>query len=732
MIETTPYDEKLKPLFGAIEVGNIEQVKAWIAAGEPLLNPKSRSPSALVVAAEAGFFSMVELLLSVDGWIKYPRMLNAALRESIRMSHVDNVKILLDNGADPNSVDWYSVFATHKRDIVTTFLEHEKSVDDIGEGIEVAEWGTARALREWLEHDKTPEIPLLRKMISVLDEIYENSTFYMDRNDEIKQHEGQNEIAKHAEKVFALIRWTGVDTRRKFDLDGQEDSVYAAVVRKGTRNQLRSLGREEKDADLLNAAATDMEWCDEAKADYMFKIGLTVNDRADGTSSLLLSHFGRQNESVVMYLAEHGARLPEIDEEMLDRWRNHFYKYAKPRPGILLSLARILTSDQMSLVIRGQKIVEVFGSDERTILDDLYDADKTQSPDAFAKHMEQVKISLKGAAIHPLARNFRGYCMKSDRTPYPQELVRFVGHQVAMCNFRGNECSKEIRPWIICVLNQFIPKCIARGAKFRFEEIKERYTYRNERPDVDFIAHIDGYDVPLLFKEGKSAPKAHLLRKPVTGEVYSGKLQFCHRLDRRICSPEVILKERSFLWFENHIDDMVEGLFSVVEKKKRADEREKERQDRLEKERRKREDEAREREDRRRAEEHAREEDARRRREEEAALAARRLAEEKLFESVVAKAQVLDDCRRVRAYLEDVRRAAGVVNQDEKLRIDKWMNSVESILCKKERWGRDPFSVVVSSASEESRPVEKERIETCHVTSPERNYWASRGWWNKR
>lgn len=56
MIETTPYDEKLKPLFGAIEVGNIEQVKAWIAAGEPLLNPKSRSPSALVVAAEAGFF----------------------------------------------------------------------------------------------------------------------------------------------------------------------------------------------------------------------------------------------------------------------------------------------------------------------------------------------------------------------------------------------------------------------------------------------------------------------------------------------------------------------------------------------------------------------------------------------------------------------------------------------------------------------------------------------------
>jgi len=67
MVVTTPYDEKLKPLFAAVDGGNLEIVRSWIAAGEPLHNPKSRTNSVLADAAEAGFFSMLELLLSVDG-----------------------------------------------------------------------------------------------------------------------------------------------------------------------------------------------------------------------------------------------------------------------------------------------------------------------------------------------------------------------------------------------------------------------------------------------------------------------------------------------------------------------------------------------------------------------------------------------------------------------------------------------------------------------------------------
>ena len=148
MLVTTPYDTKLKSLIEAVSSGNLEQVRKWIESGEPLYNPKSRSASVLAIASELGFFSMLELLLSVGGWEQYPRALDSALQEAVRIPHVDNVRLLLDHGANPNSVGWYSIFASHKRDIVTAFLEHKKDASDINDGIDEAEWGTARALRD--------------------------------------------------------------------------------------------------------------------------------------------------------------------------------------------------------------------------------------------------------------------------------------------------------------------------------------------------------------------------------------------------------------------------------------------------------------------------------------------------------------------------------------------------------------------------------------------------------
>lgn len=737
MVVITPYDEKLKPLIEAVRNGNLDFVRKWIESGEPIYNPKSRALSVLEIASESGFFSMLELLLSVGGWEQYATAMNSALRESVIDPHVDNARILLDHGADPNYVQWYSIFASHKRDLITAFLEHKKDTSDIDSGIDEIEWGTARALRDWFEQDRAMETPLLRKMIELLDEIYENSTWYIGRNDDYKQSEQQIAAAKHAERIFSLIRWIGVDARRSIVVDekyGVNDSVFAAAVRKGTRNLLRSLGHKESDAKLLNEAARDMEWCDATKADYMCKCGLVINDREDGTSSLLLSHFKQQNESIVMYLADHGAQMPEVDAETLKEWQCHFYKYSKPMPGILLSLARILTPEQMSIAIHGIKAIDVFGADEETIVEDLYDADKSQSPDAFIRCMEKVKATIKGAAIHPLARNFRGYCLQSDREPYPPELVRLLGRQVKMCNFRGNECSKEIRPWIVCVLNQFIPKCIEKGAKFKFKEITDGYGCRNDRPDVDFIAKIDGYDVPLVFREGKIKPKAYLLREAVSGDVYSGKLQFCHRLGRSLGSPEVILREHKYLWFQDHIDEMVDGLFAVVAKKKKADVREKERQERLEQERLERERVEREREEKRLAEERILAEEDRKRREEIAAIEARKAAEEKLFNDIVLKAKVAEDCCRVRAYLDELRKTMGNLETEERAKMQSWLETVEAVLEQKESWSHDPFSKV-EPVKKDLYPSPQQKVVdrfSSIGTSSQSNYWANRGWWNKK
>ena len=737
MVVVTPYDEKLKPLVEAVRSGNLDYVRKWMESGEPIYNPKSRTSSVLEVASESGFFSMLELLLSVGGWEQYANTMNSALRDAVLYPHVDNARILLDHGADPNYVQWYSIFESHKRDLVTAFLEHNKDTSDIDSGIDEVEWGTARALRDWFEQDRSMEVPLLRKMIELIDEIYENSTWYIGRNDDYKQSEQQIAAAKHAERIFSLIRWIGVDVRRSIVVDeddGAKDSVFSAAVRKGTRNLLRSLGHNDSDAKLLNEAARDMEWCDATKADYMCKCGLVVNDREDGTSTLLLSHFKQQNETIVIYLADHGAKMPQVDAETLKEWQSHFYKYSKPMPGVLLSLAKILTPEQMAIAIHGIKAVDVFGADEETIVEDLYDADKSQSPDAFTRCMEKVKATIKGAVLHPLARNFRGYCLRSDREPYPPEYVRMFGRQVKMCNFRGNECSKEIRPWIVCVLNQFIPKCIEKGAKFKFKEISNGYGYRNDRPDVDFIAEIDGYDVPLVFREGKIKPKAYLLREPVAADVYSGKLQFCHRLDRSLGSPEVILGEHKYLWFQDHIEEMVDGLFAVVAKKKKAEVREKERQERFERERIERERAAREREEKRMEEERLRAEEDRKRREAAAATEARKAAAEKLFNDVLLKAKVAEDCCHVRAYLDELRQSVGNLESEERAKMRAWFESVEAVLAQKERWSHDPFSKAEPVQMELTHPPQQVDVDGFSGigTNSRCNYWSSRGWWNKR
>ncbi len=90
MVVITPYDGKLKPLIEAVRNGNLDFVRKWIESGEPIYNPKSRALSVLEIASESGFFSMLELLLSVGGWEQYATAMNSALRESVIDPHVDN------------------------------------------------------------------------------------------------------------------------------------------------------------------------------------------------------------------------------------------------------------------------------------------------------------------------------------------------------------------------------------------------------------------------------------------------------------------------------------------------------------------------------------------------------------------------------------------------------------------------------------------------------------------
>jgi len=199
-------------------------------------------------------------------------------------------------------------------------------------------------------------------------------------------------------------------------------------------------------------------------------------------------------------------------------------------------------------------------------------------------------------------------------------------------------------------------------------------------------------------------------------------------------SPEVVLRECKYLWFQDHIEEMVDGLFAVAMKKKRADAREKERQERLEKERQERERAAREREEKRLAEERLRAQEERRRREEAAAIEAQKAAAERLFNDVVLKARVAEDCRHVRSYLDEVRKTVENAGDEDRVKMLSWLDEVKSVLEQKERWCHDPFS--------EAEPVIKEQPSAQQEVAASRfpgtemeahgNFWANRGWWNKR
>ena len=232
----------------------------------------------------------------------------------------------------------------------------------------------------------------------------------------------------------------------------------------------------------------------------------------------------------------------------------------------------------------------------------------------------------------------------------------------------------------------------------------------------------------------KVKPKPYLLREPASEEVYSGKLQLCHYLGRRPNAPEVIAKEHSFLWFKDHVEDLVEGLFAVVEKQKKSDERERAREERLEKERQERQAAEHERYLKQQAEAKVREEEMRRLREEAERAAAQKEAEEGLFFNALVKARTLDDCRQVKGYVDEICALAESLEPDVREKILSWADSVRRVIAKKEGWSVDPFSPLPTfdKGVSSDNPMMTNMSHSGCFSSPERNYWANRGWWNKR
>jgi hypothetical protein len=658
-MNTIKYDEKLKPIIEHVKNGNYKAVKQWIDDGNPVFNPESKSKSVLYYAATNGFFSILELLVQAD-WKQEPAQLNSALNKSIDIVHLDCVRLLLENGADVKSVSWDSIFYTHNSRIVSLFFEYKKGVEDFENAIGQIEQGTAGAIKNALPAHPEFEIPVLNKMLEYLFEMEYYSSSELRYGMESAEEQAKQHT--HYARLFGLLRWTGADVRRQLTGEDGSTSVLKYAVQCSKLSVIKTLKLTADDP--INEYAQGMSDCDEAKLKYLIKLGLSINDQADGTSSHLLSYMKRGNLSVVQVFIDNGAKLPPVESKELKDLRYSLFHHTMPG-GIFLSLAKVISVDQMKYLLTNSKVKEILGDTPEVIIHNLYDPANSESPDTFDRLMEGVSEELTLTDVHPVARKYRGYCTKSDRTPDPFP-INIPGRNHDLYSFSSLQCSKEIRPWIIMLLNKIVPELEKQGGKFEFEESKSW----GNHIDVNFCVNIRNYKIPLEFHEAVTSPKKYLSRENNAKSTFIGKLQFCHRLHGQKVK---LAEEKTFMGFNDRIDYLVSRVVSVAELEDKHVQERREMNERWERERQER------------AQKEQQEYQARVKLENQRARSRQKVQEmiheeQSFFKDFSKKAQAFEDCRIMRQYLAELKKewlsSVNKLNDEQK----NWLSRAELLL----------------------------------------------------
>ena len=119
--------EEIKPLVSLCKAGHLFEVQEWIESGRPVNPPEFpgkgyRHKSPLEVAIEHGFHSLVQVLLR-GGAIQEPVGWNSPMSQALGMRRFDIVRLLVDHGFDPRSIDMTAVFDSWDPEIMEYFID---------------------------------------------------------------------------------------------------------------------------------------------------------------------------------------------------------------------------------------------------------------------------------------------------------------------------------------------------------------------------------------------------------------------------------------------------------------------------------------------------------------------------------------------------------------------------------------------------------------------------------
>jgi len=279
-----------KQLIALCRAGRLYEVEQWINEGWSLdisaATRRGRQRNLLEIAVEAGFHSMVELLAK-RGSDEFSK--NAALTQAVSLHRLDLVELLVQHGADINSISLADVLLDWEPKMIRFFLD--RGADPIqGRPFAVAFGARIRtALRPFLEcKESHPELALqLQEQLDCA----------------LRHFCAEGDL-----KWVSLLAWAGGDARSRgpsLEKDYTEDpECYTSGLEEACRSEnaevLKKLkpdpGRDNLPVLLREAAM----WGRQTTLEYLLGFGVNPNDKPNGGSSALDTalwdlNFGRFN-----------------------------------------------------------------------------------------------------------------------------------------------------------------------------------------------------------------------------------------------------------------------------------------------------------------------------------------------------------------------------------------------------------------------------------------------------
>lgn len=347
-VTETSATDTAKELVQLCRAGRLYEIEKWIAAGKPLDVPtprNRRSKTLLQIAVETGFHSLVELIAKHD---TNRTSKNAALADSVSLRRVDFVELLVENGAEINSVPLADVLLTWEPKLMRFFLD--RGADPIKDSPFATAFGAKirTAIRAFVEYKQGhPDLaPLLSEQANMALRYF---------------------CSKGEMKWISLMLWAGADARAKGlslnEKDPTDSDCYVSALQEAcyaghveVLKKLRPEAGRDNLEDLLHSVAISGR-IDAIR--YLLELGAKPNDKENCGSSALdtcIWHLGFPSFSPygfkhlkatyhvsndldnIRELTEHGA-VWKPDRSSMSSLRRNLYQC---EPRVTIDLLRVL------------------------------------------------------------------------------------------------------------------------------------------------------------------------------------------------------------------------------------------------------------------------------------------------------------------------------------------------------------------------------------------------------